>query len=236
MKQILMFILTLLSCLHIQAQEEFFMTGLLPDDGTYEQLPRKAELITRDYKVLPSKYSLMQYCPDVKSQSKYSTCTSWATAYAARTIAEAIKYGWTDKDKITNEAFSPLFVYALIKGETGHQDNDCQRGSHISKALQIMKEKGVPKYSSFDVLCANYVNDNLMLAATPFKIDDYFTLFSITFADEAEKVRKVKKSLSEDCPVVIAMWLPESFRKAGDYWNGTDVDTTKHGYHAMCVI
>ena len=210
------------------------MTGLLPDDGTYEQLPRKAEMLTRDYTVLPSKYSLMQYCPYVKSQSRYGTCTSWATAYAARTIAEAIKFGWTDRDKITNEAFSPIFVYALIKESP--YDEDCQKGTHIFKALQLMKEKGVPKYSSFNVLCANYINERLMEAATRFKIDDYFTLFSITFTDRAEKIRKVKKSLSEDCPVVIAMWLPSSFYNAGNYWNGMDIDPTKHGYHAMCVV
>ena len=237
MKKIFVFLSVLLSFLYIQAQEELYMTGLLPDDGTYEQLPRKAELLTRDYTVLPSKHSLMQYCPNVKSQSRYGTCTSWATAYAARTIAEAVKYGWTDKDKITSEAFSPLFVYALVKDRTKYpNDDDCQEGTHIYKALRLMKEKGVPKYSSFDVLCANYINDSLMSEATHFKIDDYFTLFGISLADKAEKIRKVKKSLSEDCPVVIAMWLPISFHKAGNYWDGTDIDPTKHGYHAMCVI
>lgn len=237
MKKIFVCIIALFSCLQIYAQEEYFMTGLLPDDGTYEQLPRKAELLTRDYTVLPSKYSLIQYCPDVKSQSRYGTCTSWATAYAARTIAEAIKYGWTDKRKITNEAFSPLFVYALIKDRAKYpDDDDCQEGTHIFKALQLMKEKGVPKYSSFNVLCASYINDSLKMAATHFKIDDYFTLFSNTCTDKTEKIRKVKKSLSEDCPVVIAMWLPASFYNTGNYWDGIDIDPTKHGYHAMCVI
>lgn len=234
MKKISICILALFSSISILAQEQLFMTGLLPDDGTYEQLPRKAELITRDYTVLPSKYSLMQYCPVVKSQSRYGTCTSWATAYAARTIAEAIKYGWTDKNKITDEAFSPLFVYALIKDKIN--DNDCQKGTHIFKALQVMKEKGVPKFTDFDVLCANYINDDLIRSAAPFRIDDYFTLFSITLTNGNEKIRKVKKALSEDCPVVIAMWLPKSFHYAGNTWDGTDVDPTKHGYHAMCVI
>ena len=152
MKKILFFIAVLLSCLYIQAQEELYMTGLLPDDGTYEQLPRKAELLTRDYTVLPSKHSLMQYCPNVKSQSRYGTCTSWATAYAARTIAEAVKHGWTDKDKITSEAFSPLFVYALVKDRTKYpNDDDCQEG--ILSAELPTRWKSVAK-----------VRKNMMLA------------------------------------------------------------------------
>ena len=238
MKKILICILALLSCLSVRAQDEdFVMDGVLPDDGTYDRLPRKAELLTRDYTVLPKRYSLMQYCPDVKSQSIYGTCTSWATAYAARTIAEAVKYGWTDKNKITNEAFSPLFVYALIKDRQKYPyDNNCRQGTMIYKALQLMKDTGVPKYSKFNVLCANAVSTDLMRSAADFKIDDYFTLFSTDFADSNEKIRKVKKSLSEDCPVVIAMWLPASFRWAGNIWNGVDVNPSQHGYHAMCVI
>jgi hypothetical protein len=133
MCRILLLIISTFSVFSINAQEPY-MTGLLPDDGTYETLPRKAELITRDYTVLPLKYSLLQYCPIARSQDRFSTCTSWATAYAARTIAEAIKYGWTDKNKITKEAFSPLFVYAQIKEREDYGDNDCQKGTNIWKA------------------------------------------------------------------------------------------------------
>lgn len=218
------------------AQEDTFMTGLLPDDGTYDLLERKKDLLTRDYTILPSRYSLLPYCPMVKSQSRYSTCTSWATAYAARTITEAVKYGWTNKEQITNEAFSPLFVYALIKDKTYSYDENCQQGTSIYKALQLMKDKGVPKFSSFDALCASYVNNSLFQEAKLFRIDDFFTLFSITCVDAGEKIRKVKKALSEDCPVVIAMHIPQSFYSAHQTWSGQDVDPSRHGYHAMCVI
>lgn len=220
----------------VYAQEPF-MTGLLPDDGSYEQVERKNDLLTRDYTIMPNKYSLLGYCPMVKSQSQYGTCTSWATAYAARTIAEAVKYGWTNQRQITSEAFSPLFVYALIKNKSSlRYDSDCQEGTSICKALQLMKEKGVPKFASFDVLCASYISEALMQKAQPFKIDDYFTLFSITCTDANEKIRKVRKALSEDCPVVIAMHIPQSFFFAEKTWNGSDIDPTKHGYHAMCVV
>lgn len=233
MKRLTLILIIIITCSYIQAQDEFFATGLQPDDGRYELLPRKADLVTRDYTVLPESYSLKKYCPMVKSQSSYGTCTSWATAYAARTIAEAIKWGWADMNKITQEAFSPIFVYAQIKQR---DDSNCQKGSFISDALNLMKTKGVSKFSSFNVLCASYVNSTLLNDARQYKIDDYFTLFSINFTNGNEKVRKVKKALSEDCPVVIAMWIPSSFHQAKSLWSGLDVDTRKHGYHAMCVI
>ena len=204
--------LALLVCISLHAQEKKYMTGLLPDDGTYETLPRKAELLTRDYTVLPSKHLLIQYCPDVKYQDAYGTCTSWATVYAARTIAEAVKNAWTDKNIINEEAFAPMFVYALTKDRKKYpNDNDCQRGTHIFNALQLMKDKGVVKLNRFNVLCANYVSQDLMDLAGEYKIDEYFTLFGKTISDVDLKVRRVKKSLSEDCPVIIAMWLPDSF-------------------------
>ena len=219
------------------AQDEEYATGLLPDDGTYDQLPVKAELLTRDYTILPSSHSLMQYCPAVRSQSQYHTCVGWASAYAARTIAEAIKYDWTDKDKITREAFSPLFVYALVKASKAGSSNDnCQVGAYTPMALDVMKNIGVPKQSAFNVMCANYVSEDLKRQAQAYKIDDYFTLFRSIVSDGNEKVRKVKKSLSEDCPVIISMELPKSFHSAKETWNGLDVDPSNHKRHAMCVV
>lgn len=217
------------------AQEKVYMTGLLPDDGTYDTLPTKTELLTRDYVTIPSKYSLVKYCPSVESQDDYHTCVGWATAYAARTIAEAVKYGWTDKNKITSEAFSPLFVYALIaKDDYGRPPTNCNCGSHIYSALQLMKEKGVPKFSSFDVLCANSVGSELYPQALHYKIDDYFTLFNNPRANAVVKIQSVKKSLSEDCPVIISMRVEKSFMSAGQIWDGKAGGF--QGYHAMCVV
>lgn len=212
-----------------------FMTGLLPDDGTYNTLPEKAQLIARDYTVLPSAHSLKRYTPVVRSQSQFGTCTAWATVYAGRTIAEAVSNGWTDQQRITREAFSPLYVYAQIK----HSDDpNCQRGSHIFHALDILKSQGVVKISDFDNMCANSgeITPALTQKAAPYKIDDYFTLFKLNALSNETKVNRVKKAIAEDCPVLIAMHLPKSFHQAGGDWSGIDVDPSKHGYHAMCVV
>ena len=233
MRHILSILLLLIVGTYAFGQKRY-MTGLPPDDGRYNKLPRKAGLLTRSYVSLPSKHSLQAYCPIAKSQGQHGTCASWATGYAARTIAEAVRYGWTDQSKVTSEAFSPIFVYTMIKQR---DDNDCQFGAYINEALELMKTKGVAKMAAFDVLCAEYIREDLKSAARPYTIDDYSTLFDMFCDNPAEKITKVKKSLCEDRPVVIAMHIPHSFFDAGGKWNGTsDVDPSMHGYHAMCVI
>lgn len=242
------------------AQEEFNMTGLLPDDGTYNTLPQKADMVTREYTMMPSYYSLLKYCPIAKSQTKYGTCAAWSTVYAARTIAEAIKYGWENQNQITDEAFSSLFVYhmatkVIYLNRYNYPLEKCEKGMHIYDALNIMRDYGVPKYSSLesnlDSLCIACAKDaslteDLMVEASNYKIEGYNTLFSISETNNSLKIRKVKKAICEKRPVIIAMHLPPSFgkfwyqAKGNGLWstnNTTDqVDISKHGYHAMCVV
>ena len=209
------------------AQEYF--TGCLINEEAYNALPQKKENLTRDYEILPPSYSLKQYCPTPNNQSSYSTCTAWSSAYAARTIAEAVAYGWKDKEKITQESFSPIYIYAKIK----ERDDNCQSGTYINKALEIMKNEGVAKYKSFDVKCASYTPYSLKEEAWQYKIDDYLTLFD-SDSPYSIKVRETKKAIYQDRPVIIGMKCYTSFSNATDIWNGrTDID---RGNHAMCVI
>ena len=250
MKKIYLFIILLLNGVTLVAQEEYNMTGLLPDDGTYNTLPQKVNMVTREYTMLPTYYSLQQFCPVAKSQTQYGTCAAWSTVYAARTIAEAIKCNWTDFAKITEEAFSPLFVFQMANETYNYNRINCQRGIHLHNALNILKDVGAPKFASLeadlDSLCIDYVSDELLVEASNYKIKDYCTLFPYKEPNSDLKIRKVKKAISEKRPVIIAMHLPPSFSrfwyqaKGSGLWsvnNSTDyVDESKHGYHAMCVV
>lgn len=218
-----------LGSLNGQAQELYHM-GLLEDDGQYDQLPCKADLQKKDYSQLPSSHSLKIYCPKAMSQGSYGTCVGWSTAYAARTIAEAIKWGWTDQAKISKEAFSPLFVYAQIK-KGG--DNNCSVGANIHEALKLMKDVGSVKYTAFNTLCADYVSQQLKHEASKYKINDFFTLFNKNSSPFISKVAKVKKAISENNPVIIGMKVPKSFHRAGSVWTEGGEGT---GRHALCVV
>lgn len=206
--------------------------GCLPETDVVS-IPKQAQLMERDLNNLPSSYSLLQYCPTPQSQGQYGTCTSWATAYAFRTILEAINRGWTNKEQITREAYSPLFIYAQIKDRN---DVDCSRGSCISHAMKLMRDVGNVKKSMFDVMCADVVSNSLRENAAVHKIGSFSALVSYgQYVIEPVKVSLVKKALSENQPVVVGMQIYPSFNNSKDYWSGEMIGPPLGG-HAMCVI
>lgn len=214
-----------------QSNNQEYGTGCLPETDV-RSLPKQAQLMEKDFKDLPSSVSLVRYCPTPQSQGQYGTCTSWATAYAFRTILDAIRYDWTDKQKINKEAYSPLFIYAQIKSP---YDANCSKGSAISDAMKRLRDVGVVKKYSFDVMCASTIPNNLLSSASLNKISSFSTL--VTYGQhvmEPVKISLVKKALSEKQPVVIAMHVYPSFNSCKDMWNGNTSGVS--GYHAMCVV
>lgn len=209
---------------------QHFMGSLLDDDA-YESTPQKPRLLMRSYNAMPASYSLLKYCPTALNQGQYGTCTSWSSTYYARTILEAISNNWTDKSVIDNEAFAPLFIYALIKDTI---DNDCSVGTYIDKALATLKDIGAPKKSSFNVMCADDIPQELFTEANTHKIDGYTRLFG-KYDGSSDKIQNVKKSLTENRPVIICMECYKSFDvpKEG-LWSGEHDEL--RGYHAMCVV
>lgn len=104
--------------------------------------------------------------------------------------------------------------------------------------MKLLKEKGCAKFKSFDVYCADYISQDLFNEAENFKIDDYFTLFNCYENNPDTKIEKIKKAISESCPVVISMHIYPSFGKDKYMWNGdmTLGENEKPGYHAMTVV
>ena len=214
------------ACVSANAQSHGL--GCVYDPETDGKVPLRPRLITRDYTMLPKAYSLKKYCPIPKSQGQYGTCASWSTAYAARTICEAISNGWTDKDSITQEAFSPIFIYKQLNNQPG-----CNNGISLAGALGLLCRTGTPKLHSFDVLCADYIPDSLYTEASHYKIDGYTALFN-NYSFNSENVSVVKKALTENRPVVFAMDVYESFDNSTEVWDG--VKDVLRGGHGMCVI
>ena len=231
MNRLILWLAALLTVATATAQRREYATGLKDDDRAYAKIPVKATLLTRDYTVVPSKYSLQKFCPTPQDQGSYATCVGWSTAYAARAICEAIRNNWTSTATITRESFSPVFVYAKIKDA---DDYNCSGGSCISDALSLMKTTGVCKRNSFSVDCANTISSSLVTEAARYKIDDYFTLFSPSCKDNNERISKTKKAISQNNPVVISFQCYKSFFSATDTWNG--VADVNRGNHAMCVV
>jgi len=213
----------------VLAQREHGM-GCVYDLEIDGKVPQRPQLLSRDYTNLPRQFSLKKYAPIPKSQGSYSTCSSWATTYAARTIAEAINNDWNNTDSITKEAFAPIFIYKQVEPY-----GECQKGSSIARSLQLLKEKGAPKLNSFSVLCADYIPDSLYVEAANYRIDDYTSLFN-DYIDSGNKVLLTKKALVEGHPVVMAIKSYNSFDNIykSDMWNG--LQDSLVGGHAMCIV
>jgi len=230
----LTFLFVLLSSLFVFAQvEDNPGTGLNFNDEQYGEDLMKAPLTRSLYgSSLPSSASLKKWAPTPKSQGNFGTCVGWSSAFCAFTILEAKKNGWTDKTTIDANTFSPGFVYKQIKMSSDHS---CKIGSSISDAMEIMKTKGVAKYKDMDMNCPASIPFDLFNKASKYKILAYAKLFGLYDAENF-KIESVKKSLSQEKPVVIGMKCPSSFNKAKNYWIPTENPAANHGGHAMCVI
>ncbi len=227
----IIFILTLLTSFNALAASG---KGLIFDDFAYQQVLLKAPL-TRGLYVVPSKrFSLKQYSPIPKSQGDTGTCTAWATAYSARTISEAKRRGWKNQSFITQQAFSPGFLYSLIKS---NQDYRCSKGTSINNALSQLKRVGVPKYNDFKTLCSSNIPNYSYQQAAAYKIKDFVRLFD-KYDPAQIKIDRVRKSISEGKPVIIGMNTPDSFQESHHkkVWQPTENPNIQHGGHAITVI
>lgn len=202
----------------------------------FDQMPVQQKLIRGDYD-LPARHSLKKYCPYIGDQGNFGTCTSWSSAYYARTICEAINNNWTDKQQISRESFSPTFVYTLIKD---WDDYDCDGGGDTYYAMKLIQEKGVPKLSDLPYQCTNrsIITTLLYNVAAKYKIDNAIALWG-RFGATGDKIQSVKKALSENRPVCMSFVVYESFwNNHSNVWSGRTSSPTDTlvGNHSICII
>jgi hypothetical protein len=229
-------VFTLFLCLSPLFGQEF-STGAILDRARYEQVPLKQTLLTRNYTNLPRTISLRQYAPIPESQGPFGTCAAWSTAFAARTISESIFLNRNNQEQSNNNAFSPAYVYINASG-----DPTFKRGMTLGDALEFMKNTGAVRRSSTErtLGSANYMSINLLIYsnAQRYTISEYVRLFyDWGIGTIEEKVLPVKKSLSENKPVIIAMKLPPSFFNTNGMWQPYENPNQDTGsYHGMCVV
>jgi hypothetical protein len=231
-------VLLLFLCLSPLFGQEYGMGAIL-NPVRYEQTDAKPVLLSRNYTSIPRSFSLKQYSPVPENQGAYSTCTGWASAFAARTISESIALSRTNRVQISNSVFSPVFVYKghySLKGinPTGKE------GAAIPDVLDFIKSEGAVKRPEFEKTTA-FPNISLSAFANSqrYPISSYVRLFSNRFSvpgTVSERVPPVKKSLAEGKPVIIGMNTPPSFHSARNMWRPTESPNREYGGHAMCVV
>ncbi|MCB0630173.1 MAG: C1 family peptidase [Lewinella sp.] len=209
-------------------------TGLIFDDEVYDTLSQLPAYDGSKDLNLPKNVDLSPYCPEVRNQGDIFSCVGWAVGYGALTIRRAIKENWTDRNTITSNAYSALFIYNQIK--QGH----CRQGSSLSRAMEFLHTRGDCPASAFDFNvedCEKQPNVSLMQLAQRDTISDYLTLFGRQDAAKT-KIWKVKRALAQREPVVIGMAIRQNFYQLNQakFWWPDLGNTNPAGGHAMTVV
>jgi len=226
-------LISLLVLLSLIVNAQQFKTGLNFSDDKYNEVMLSARLIKTDYEV-PPRMSLEKYCPVPMQQGNNGTCVGWATAYAARTIIYAIQNNLT-KTTIGTNSFSPSFVYNQVKAPI---DNNCQEGSTLTEALDLLYKEGVVKFEDLPNECNASITDEVKRKAANYKTRGYKKLF-YTDSPNDEKIAAIRKAIAEKHPVVIGFNAPPSFQETkGLTWKPAETETPKtmYGGHAMTVV
>ncbi len=209
-----------------------FGTGCGLDEEKYDKTMVYEPLASNSSKNnIPSAASLLRYAPKRRNQGQQGSCVGWATAYAARSIVEAVSTG-KNPDEVS---FSPAFLYNQIALP------GCQ-GSYTSEALEKMKKDGLVYYDKFlydENTCSKIPSSDLLAEAKNFKIRGYNRL-SKGGSNYDVDIDALKQNIAQGAPVVIAMNVPESFFYVNtDLWSPKSHEyksVERLGGHAMCVI
>lgn len=204
--------------------------GLEFDDEGYENIPIKTRSFAFQGEVVePAVMSLKEYAPEIKNQGGHGTCVGWATAYYAQSIIMAREKGVTDKSAITDNAFSPLFLYVNAKS---NDDPYCKEGIGIPSALSKMKETGSPLFKDFSVRCATEIPDSVFQKAKSHRLKEYTKLFGLK-ERFGVRIRETKKALMNGNPVLMGMDISNAFLSASVVY---EPDSISVGGHAMTIV
>ena len=217
-----------------------FSTGLPSEpDPNYDKMVVKATLTEASYRNLGTRASIKQFAPFARSQGKFGTCAAWAAGYAARTIIEAQRQGWTDRAEITRNAYSYGYLYRISASSP-----TCW-GAFLTDCVRQMEVRGIAKLSDFREDCpSSPIPQNVHEAAAPHRIKGSAKLWDeFPATPKKRKIELAKKSIAEGKPLIIAMIIPNSFyRPQNGYWapaaneSATGNYTHGHARHAMCVV
>lgn len=209
-----------------------YFKGLKFDLDNYNKIPKKASLIRGNYEKLPDSVSLKKYSPFPGNQLRMNTSASWAAVYGAKTILDAESGQIIDRKKITYNAYSPVFNYAL---STNMNNRGCSSPTTLIAVLESLKQSGVPRYIDFQVFCPDTINQADYNRAQEHKITDFVRLFDPNDAPEF-KLETMKKSLAEGNPVIIGMGCPPSFSIAKEFWQPREKMSLTMDGQALCVV
>lgn len=180
--------------------------GFIPEpDEVYRAFPQ-----TPHHRAfLPSSVDLSARLPPPGYQGPQSSCVAWALAYAVLSYYAGKPHGWqfTSPDRL----FSPAYLYNQIVQSSGN----CDRGSRMSEALQLLQQDGVASLAQFPYdtsNCTRLPTAEVRAAGRRHRIQSWQVIAPGQLDD-------IKGQLYKGHPVVFGLSVSEAFLT----WQGSRV-------------
>ena len=200
--------------------------GVLLDLEDFEKAKTQFESSGTVRSILPSRKTLEKYLPyaDAYNQGSSSMCLAYSAAIC-RTILYAKNKNITTKKDITNNGFSPLYIYY----NNTYNDYSCINGLRIYPTLNWILENGFvkyedveyPKYYPYSNLrsnCSDYPYSNQIDLANGknYKLDAIWKI---------ENINQLKYHLANDMPITAFLEFPGHLDQVGGngsiFWDRT---------------
>jgi len=169
---------------------------------------------------LPERVDLSPKMPAVRPQGSTSTCVSWASTYAAGSLALRARGLASDL------ALSPSFTYNQVS-----HDQWCRVGTTISQTLKLLRDAGSLPISAFAFdggWCGRQPTPAELNAAKQFRIKNWAVF-------DARAPEKVKEQLARGVPVIFATRMTAKMGLLKGDAVLTEDDVPGEG-HAMVVV
>jgi Papain family cysteine protease/Domain of unknown function (DUF4384) len=201
-----------------------YATGNQEDDPVVLQtLP-----IERTYRAfLPVSVDLSYRLPDPGDQGAASSCTAWATGYAARSYYTSAYEARDVHD--TKNVPSPAFLYNLSWRRDGK--GACNVGSSFTNAVAVLKQ-GAPSLADYPYRASDCSAPppEKIASSTDFRVQGLRRL-------DQTKLDDLKGALAQSNPVLVSFRVDTAWQKhrGPGVFDHLEVDP-KWGGHAMAII
>lgn len=201
----------------------------------YDQIPVASPPLA--FTALPSHADMSQYLPHPRSQGEQGSCVAWAVAYGLKTYQESAELGRPPAGP--DQVFSPAYIYNQLVAN--RPNADCDTGTSIPAALNILKNQGAATLAEFPYdpsSCQKLPTLPIHADASVRKIADWGRVDLDEYS--------MKAQLAAGTPVVISMCVGPDFHShgsgvfRGDRGEAIIRDANNHprcadGGHAMLV-
>lgn len=213
---------TLLSGTHADAQQRR-AKGWVREPA---QIKATIPLMLRFRAYLPEEVDLSSRFPTPGDQGQQSSCTAWATGYAMRSYYEGRRRNW--KFSSPREIISPAYIYNRLHNFSG----DCNAGTAISDALDLLKSDGAPPLSAYPYAendCARPASRDQIRLGAQFRINGWSAV-------DNQRLDDAKGQLARGHPVVFGMEVSDSFENLQGSGTYDDLTSPRTGGHAMVLV